>query len=119
MQSIYTYIPETNRVYRVHSVATILYLLFTVHVMLFPVLNLLYFYTSCLLLLLLLAAAAAVGCMKCPATSRNRNTHVYLDRRLFGLEDKTTINSRERVVNKTGVPLPSSDTSGLFLLHCF
>ena len=35
MQSIYNYIPETNRVYMVHSVAAVLYLQFVLHVMLF------------------------------------------------------------------------------------
>jgi len=46
MQSIYTYIPETNYVPREYSVAAILLLLFMVLISLVPVLNLLYFYIS-------------------------------------------------------------------------
>ena len=46
MQGIYTYIPETNYVPRVYSVAAILLLLFMVLISLVPVLNLLYFYIS-------------------------------------------------------------------------
>jgi hypothetical protein len=42
MQGIYTYIPVPNHVPRDCSVAGILLLLFMVHVMLFPMLNLLY-----------------------------------------------------------------------------
>jgi hypothetical protein len=41
--SIYNYIPETNYVSRVHSVRTILYLQFVLHVMLFHLCNVLYF----------------------------------------------------------------------------
>ena len=33
MQGIYSYIPETNNVSRVHSVAAVLYLKFVLHVM--------------------------------------------------------------------------------------
>jgi hypothetical protein len=43
-QGIYNYIPETGRVSSVYSVAAILYLQFIAHVMLLPVLNVLYFY---------------------------------------------------------------------------
>ena len=46
MQSIYTYIPETNYVPREYSVAAIPLLLFMVLISLVPVLNLLYFYVS-------------------------------------------------------------------------
>ena len=46
MQGIYTYIPETNYVPSVHSVADILLLLFMVLISLVPVLNLLHFYIS-------------------------------------------------------------------------
>ena len=46
MQSIYTYIPETNYVPREYSVAAILLLLFMVLISLISVLNLLYFYIS-------------------------------------------------------------------------
>jgi len=35
MQGIYNYMPETNHVARVYSVAAVLYLQFVVHVMLF------------------------------------------------------------------------------------
>jgi hypothetical protein len=44
MQGIYNYIPETNHISRVYSVAAILRLLFMVHVMLLPMLNVFYFY---------------------------------------------------------------------------
>jgi hypothetical protein len=58
MQGIYTYIPETNRVPKEHCVATILMLLFMVHISLVPALTPLYLYVSTfrsmLLLLLLL-----------------------------------------------------------------
>ena len=43
---IYTYIPETNYVPRVYSVAAILLLLFMMLISLVPLLNLLYFYIS-------------------------------------------------------------------------
>ena len=46
MPDIYKFIPETNRVSRVYSVAAGLYSQFVLHVMLFPMLNVLYFYTS-------------------------------------------------------------------------
>jgi hypothetical protein len=45
MQVIYIYIPEIKHVSREYSVAAILYLLL-VHIMLFPMVNLLYFYIS-------------------------------------------------------------------------
>ena len=35
MQGIYNYMPEANHVFRVYSVAAVLYLQFVVHVMLF------------------------------------------------------------------------------------
>ena len=46
MQSIYTYIPQTNCVPREYSVAAILLLLFTVLISSVSVFNLLYFYIS-------------------------------------------------------------------------
>jgi hypothetical protein len=46
MQGIYNYIPETNRVSSVYNIAEILYLQFMVHVMLPPMVNVLYFYIS-------------------------------------------------------------------------
>ena len=46
MQSIYTYIPETNFVPREYSVAAVLLLLFMVLISLVSVLNPLYFYVS-------------------------------------------------------------------------
>ena len=46
MQSIYTYIPETNHTPREYSVAAILLLLFMVLISLVSMLNLLYFYIS-------------------------------------------------------------------------
>ena len=48
MQSVYPYTPETNRVSRQYSVASILLFLFMVHITIFPVLNVLYFYISTL-----------------------------------------------------------------------
>jgi hypothetical protein len=46
MQSIYTYIPETNHVPKEYCVAAILSLLFMVPITLVPVLVLMYFYNS-------------------------------------------------------------------------
>ena len=46
MQSLYTYIPDTNYVPREYSVEAILLLLFMVLISLVSVLNLLYFYIS-------------------------------------------------------------------------
>jgi hypothetical protein len=43
---IYNRIPQTNHVYRAHRIADILQLQFTLHVMLFPTLNVLYFHNS-------------------------------------------------------------------------
>jgi hypothetical protein len=54
MHSIYNYIPETNPVSRVESVAAVLQLQFTVHVMLFPMYNVFYFNIDTYQLLLLL-----------------------------------------------------------------
>ena len=39
MQGIYNYIPETNHVSRVYTVAAVVYLQFVLHVMLFRMLN--------------------------------------------------------------------------------
>jgi hypothetical protein len=44
MQGIYNYIPETTHVSRVYSVATVLYLQTVLHVMLSPMLKVLYYY---------------------------------------------------------------------------
>jgi hypothetical protein len=49
MQDIYYYVPETNHLSRVHSVAAALYLSFVLYVMLFRILNVLYFYISTVL----------------------------------------------------------------------
>ena len=46
IQSIYTYIPETNHVSRVYNLAVILHFLFVVHKMLFPMFNILNLYNS-------------------------------------------------------------------------
>jgi len=47
MHGIYNYIPETNPIYRVYSVAAVLYLQSVLHVMLFrPVKYVLYFNIS-------------------------------------------------------------------------
>jgi hypothetical protein len=46
MQVICIYIPQTNRVSTEYSVAAILLLLFMVHITLFAMLHLLYFYIS-------------------------------------------------------------------------
>jgi hypothetical protein len=48
MQGIYNYVPETNFVSRVYSAVDITYLQFKMHVMLLPILNVLYFYISTL-----------------------------------------------------------------------
>jgi hypothetical protein len=46
MQGVYNYTPETHHVGSVHSVAAVLYLQSLLHVMLLPMLNVLYFYIS-------------------------------------------------------------------------
>jgi Na+/H+-dicarboxylate symporter len=46
MLSIYNYIPETNHVSRVYSVAAVLYLQFVLNVILFRMLNVLHIYIS-------------------------------------------------------------------------
>ena len=46
IHGIYNYIPETNQVSSVYNVAAVLYLQFILHVMLLPMLNVLYFYIS-------------------------------------------------------------------------
>jgi len=45
MQGIYNYMPETNHISRVYSVAAILYLQFVLHVILFRLLNIFYTFT--------------------------------------------------------------------------
>ena len=56
MQGIYNYAPETNHVYRVHSVAAVLYLQFVLHVMLFRTCNMGCVFTSTL----------PAVCVQCP-----------------------------------------------------
>jgi hypothetical protein len=56
MQSIYNYIPETNHVCRVYSVAAVLYLQSMLHVMLFRMLNMFCTFTL----------ALSVVCVQCP-----------------------------------------------------
>ena len=46
MQGTYNYIPKINHVSKLYNVAAVLYLQFVPHVMLFPVLNVLFFYNS-------------------------------------------------------------------------
>jgi hypothetical protein len=46
MHGIYNYVPETNHVSRVYSVAAILYLQFVLHVILFPKINILNFHIN-------------------------------------------------------------------------
>jgi len=46
MQSIHNCIPETIHVSKVYNVAAVLYLQFMVHIILLPILNVLYFYSS-------------------------------------------------------------------------
>jgi hypothetical protein len=48
LHGIYNYIPETNHVSKGVCVAAILYLQFKLQVMLFPVINVSYFYISAL-----------------------------------------------------------------------
>jgi len=47
MQGTYKYIPETNHVSKVYSVAAVLYLQFVLHVMLVNILNVLYCTAVC------------------------------------------------------------------------
>ena len=56
MQGIYNYIPETNHVSRVHSVASALYLQFVLHVMLFHIRNMFCTFTL----------ALSAVCVQCP-----------------------------------------------------
>jgi hypothetical protein len=58
MQGMYNYIPETNHVSRVYSIATVLYLQFVLHVMIFRPRTV--FCTFTLLLLLLLVVVVVV-----------------------------------------------------------
>jgi len=46
MHGIYNYIPETNHVSTLYSAAAVVLLQFKVHVMLFPMLNVLYLHIS-------------------------------------------------------------------------
>jgi hypothetical protein len=55
MQGIYDYIPETNHVCRVYSVAAVLYVQVVLHVMLFRTRNSMFCTFTLLLLLLLLS----------------------------------------------------------------
>ena len=48
MHGVYNYIPETNRVTMLYSVAAVLYLQFVLHVMLFIILNMFCTFTSAL-----------------------------------------------------------------------
>ena len=59
MQDIYNYIPETNHVSMVHSVATFLYIRSVLHVMLFLPWNMFCTFTSAL-------SAVCVQCPVCP-----------------------------------------------------
>jgi hypothetical protein len=43
---MYNYVPETNHIFRANSFESILWMHFTVHIMLFPMLNVLHFYTN-------------------------------------------------------------------------
>ena len=54
MQGIYSYIPETNQVSRAYIFAAILCSQFMLHVMLFPMLNVLYFYIIILILIIII-----------------------------------------------------------------
>ena len=56
IQCIYNYIPETNHVYRVYVVATVLYLQFVLHVILFPPWNMFSTFTL----------ALSAVCVQCP-----------------------------------------------------
>ena len=56
MQGIYSYIPETNRFSKVHSVATVLYLQSVLHAMLFRMLNMFCTFTL----------ALPAVCVQCP-----------------------------------------------------
>ena len=56
MQGIYNYIPETNRVSRVYSVAAVLYLHYVLHIMSFRPWNMFCTFTL----------ALSIVCVKCP-----------------------------------------------------
>ena len=70
MHDIYNYVPETNHVSSVHSVAAALYLQFMLHVMLLPMLNVLYFYIStarsmCEVLNMAVFCSSFISCFPC------------------------------------------------------
>jgi hypothetical protein len=46
MQGIYNYMPVASHVSRIYNVATVLWLSYTVHAMLFLIINFMYFYIS-------------------------------------------------------------------------
>jgi hypothetical protein len=54
MQDIYNYIPKTNHVSRVYSVAAVLYLQFVLHVMLICMLNMFYTFTLLLSIIIII-----------------------------------------------------------------
>jgi hypothetical protein len=49
--------------------------------------------------------------LRCPVVIKSSNTHMYLHKQFFGLEDKTRIYSRERVTQMNCVPLENIGTS--------
>jgi len=60
MQCIYNYMPETNHVYRVHSVAAVMYLQFVLYVMLFHILNI---FCTFILVLPKFVCGSPYGCL--------------------------------------------------------
>jgi hypothetical protein len=51
-QDIYNYVPETNHIPKLYTAAAILLLQYMVHIMLFPMINLLYSHTFKFILIL-------------------------------------------------------------------
>jgi hypothetical protein len=64
MQGIYNYIPETNHVSTVHSVAAVLYLQFVLHAILF--LPLIMFCAFILALSIVCVCVCVCVCVQCP-----------------------------------------------------
>ena len=68
MKGIYNYIPEKNHVSKVYSVAAVLYLQFVLHVMLFRMLNVLYFHIStsrslCAVTIMAVVCSSLISCI--------------------------------------------------------
>ena len=80
MQGIYSYIPETNRVSTVYSVAAVMYLQFIVHVMLLPMLNFVYlnistFHSMCAVPNMAVCCNYLISCFSCTLLRYVLNNH--------------------------------------------